>query len=290
MNSTAKKVEDLLSHRSDSYLDDNCGEALVGFGPPVDANGQALMTKEEINDLIVRHLSHGERLAKSFLRKWRMSMPNGYIASVVGLALTEAANRFDPKRGVNFKTFFFYHLKGTLVKEVRRIIDSDKMVQYNNEDGVVPDHIASESDAQWSTESEDRQTPERMVQRRQLAKLCFRACSQLDELEQDILARHFVFEQSMTDIANELGYSRCHISRVKSMALMKLERLLRQAQVSSFAGEASSLNELTPIRPAVVEQMFGNHKSYSGGRGRRSSYTQEARFNQLVEYLADVMA
>lgn len=285
-----KSAAEICDITSEEFpLSETGGENLVGFGPSLDEEGQPLMSKEEVNDLIVAHLSHGERLAKSFLRKWRMSMPGGYISSVVGLALTEAANRFDPNRGVNFKTFFFYHLKGTLVKEVRRMIDSDKMVQYNNEDGAIPEYITNEVELEWPVESIDRHTPEHLVQRRQLTRLCFRACSQLDELEQDILVRHFVLEQSMTDVAKELGYSRCHISRVKSFALTKLDRVMRQLHVNGYADEEIPLEEIDASRPCIVDQVLSKQKTYSGGRGRRSTYSKESRFNQLVEYLADMI-
>ncbi len=281
-------IDSLDTEISDLDFQVDNGAAIAGFGPSLDGGGRPLLSEPEITKLIIDHMIHGERLAKSFLRKWRIALPGGQITSVVGIALTEAANRFDPNRGVNFKTFFFYHLKGMLVKEVRRSIDSERMVQYNMDDGSIPEYAADETSEGWPGATIDRHTPERLVQRRQLMRFVWKACAQLDDLEQEVLLRHYVQEQSMTDIATELGYSRCHISRVKSFALVRLEKMIRQLNIHSSSEETIEEEDKTAVRPAIVDAVF-KKKNYSGGRGRRSTTSKEAKFQSLVEYITDVM-
>ena len=261
---------------------------VIGFGAPLDSEGRPTLSIDEVNQLIIDHLSHGERLAKSFLRKWRISLQSAQITSVVGIALSEAANRFDPTRGVNFKTFFFYHLKGLLVKDIKKMIDSDRMLANNTDEngGGDPYYGEVSEDDSWPSSSVDRQTPERLVFRRQMMRLCWRACAQLDELEQEVLIRHFVHEESMTDIADALNYSRCHISRVKTLALTKLGEMMRRLRVD---GDIEDGDAAEPVRANVVDAVFSKNKQYSGGRGRKSAYTQETRFNSLVEYLTELM-
>lgn len=282
-------VDNLGVNRQDVEFEDLEASSIAGYGPPLDAEGNPVLSNEEVTRLIIDHMLHGERLAKSFLRRWRMSLPSSYITSVVGLSLTEAANRFDPSRGVNFKTFFFYHLKGILVKEVRKEIDSERSIQYNCEDGSIPDHMFEETSDSWPVSAVDRYTPERLVQRRQLMRIVWKACSRLDELEQEVLLRHYIQEQSMTDIAKELGYSRCHISRVKSFALVKLEKAIRQLNIHSSSDEPDTEEEELPtMRPTIVDAVL-KKKNYSGGRGRRNMPNKEAKFMSLVEYITDVM-
>lgn len=292
-------MKDLVdsSENVELCFDENCGEdneianqALIGFGPPIDSDGRALLSELEIKDLIVSHMVHGERLAKSFLRRWRVVMPNSHVTSVVGISLTEAANRFDPTRGVNFKTFFFYHLKGMLAKELRRSSNSEKMIQHNGEDGSVPDYVGTEDEGDggdWLSNSCEQRSPERLFQKRQLMRFVWSACEQLDDLEQEVLVRHYVQEQSMTDIAGDLGYSRCHISRVKSFALVRLEKTIRHLNIRSSSDDVVEERN-TCMRPAIIDAIF-KRKSYSGGRGRRPSSAKEMKFRSLVEYITDMM-
>lgn len=242
----------------------------------------------EISELIVNHIEHGERLAKSFLRRWRIRLSSGQILSVVGLALCEAAHRFEKERGVCFKTFLFYHLKGVLVKELRRMLDGERSVQHNGEmeDGCSfrADEIVIES---WPMNSIDRNTPEKEVNRRELTRLCWQACVSLDELEQEILVRHFVFEESLTDIAEELGYSRCHLSRVKTVALGKLEKNMKELRIESAAGE--TLDPEEDASPADLVLSKQRSRTYSGGRGRRAMSEADVRSKVLAAYFTDVI-
>jgi hypothetical protein len=55
--------------------------------------------------------------------------------------------------------------------------------------------------------------------RKELLNMSAQACSKLDALEREVIYRIYVKEQQLIDIAHSLGYSRCHISRVKKKAL-----------------------------------------------------------------------
>jgi RNA polymerase sigma factor (sigma-70 family) len=210
----------------------------------------------EISRLIVENIQYGETVARSMLRRWGVMMPPEQLYSIVGDSLSEAANRFDKAKGASFNTFFYYHLRGALLKEMEQLFRRKNnlvlMSELSNDEGGCPEAYLAKQTQNAVKRSDP--TPEELLHEKQVAELCWDACSSLDELEQEVINRHIVEEEALTDIASELGYSRCHISRVKSKALGSLARRLKQL-----------------FNPNASKDSAGSVKTYTGGRGRRRS-------------------
>ena len=222
------------------------------------------LSPEEQADIILEHQEHSVRLAWSFLKTWRVKMQVDEVRSIANLALCETALRFDPSREVAFKTFFFYHLRGMLVKEIVKIVNqkkiSDPLLQTTNNSRKTAAEVAT--DSIWPFPLIETTTPEQMLSRRETAQTCWTACSTLDLLEQEVVLRHFVKEQSLKQIAEELNYCRCHTSRVKGRAIKKLKRLLGGNIVDRDL-------KLTSGASLVRDK---KRRDYTGGRGRRHSF------------------
>ena len=90
------------------------------FGSEADQLDKDIPSEVEhsIDALIVNHRENGRKLARSLLRRWRVRMAPEETDSIVDLTLCEAAHRFCPDRGASFMTFFYYHLRGHLVRAV----------------------------------------------------------------------------------------------------------------------------------------------------------------------------
>lgn len=239
-----------------------------------------LLSPEAVSELIISHMALGERLARSFLNRWRVRMHPSDITSVIGVALCEAANRFDPERGVTFKTFFFYHLRGMLIKDITRVVEDRRVCM------ALPDletgEVAPNTEplpGQWMSKLIEKSTPEQLLHQRQVSRICWKACSQLDELEQEVIVRHFLFDQSLIDIADELGYCRCHISRVKSRSLAFLHKQLRQL----VPGMVAYISDPENSEPAAEPET--ERTRYTGGRGRRKTEKKEKKNIEIIEKL-----
>ena len=244
------------------------------------------MSRKEIDALIINHQEHGKRLAWSFLSSWRIRLPQDEVVSVVGAALCEAANRFDPDRGVDFKTFFFYHLRGMLLKEISRVIQEQKTLHFVPHT-VVTGAPSNDSTiySSWAFPVVDTNNPEKILEKRQVAARCWEACSELDPLEQEVLVRFFGYDEPLVRIAKELDYCRCHISRVKSRALSKLSRML----TNFSTGSDGTINEvkITPPRSRARRVL---RQQYTGGRGRRRIPQEEPvrrKSEALQRFLAE---
>jgi len=223
------------------------------------------LSPAEREQLIIENRDHGYRLAWKFLHHWRIRLKEEEVRSIVGIALCEAALRFRTTFQTAFKTFLFYHLRGLLLREV-----GDQIRQRNlhrplpSFGGEDADLVAL--DAQYLGFVENR-TPERLIQRKQRIDLCREACEKLDDLEREVVTRHFIEEHSLNNIAKELGYCRCHISRVKHRALVKMGRILEPLEETPKEGSPLASQASGSLREP---------KRYTGGRGRRKKEERSA--------------
>ncbi|MBN1142147.1 MAG: FliA/WhiG family RNA polymerase sigma factor [Deltaproteobacteria bacterium] len=84
-------------------------------------NSYPVWGAEEINRLIQAHLS----LVDFWVDRMRTQVPaylsRDEIASAARLGLVDAAHRFDPQKGVLFKTFAEQRIRGAVFDEVRRM-------------------------------------------------------------------------------------------------------------------------------------------------------------------------
>lgn len=236
-------------------------------------------SNEEIEQLILDHRENGRKLARSFLRRWRVRMPAEEIDSIVDLTLCEAARRYDSTRGASFMTFLFYHLRGQFVRAVESAANNHSfMLHFSQVDGVDISEWAvtgSGSDAfiypeQSNYREQDITTPESLLLKRENVDICLAACSELDELEQQIIKRSFSGDEPLVDIARSLGYSRCHISRVKKRALDRLHGLISRAHGAESVVEKESRKSCDRVERSSALERRGFRRS-SARRARRAS-------------------
>ena len=183
--------------------------------------------------LIVKYRLKARKLGRSILRRWHARMDLDEVDSIVDLSLCEAVKRFDPAKGASFMTFLFYHLKGNLVRAVTTAAASNSIPVFNSDETEPqvgePEHLfghqfraMNSAEVADAVASQDAPLPDEMLWRKELHSQSTLACDKLDPLEREIIKRIFLQEQQIMDIAATLGYSRCHISRVKKKALETL--------------------------------------------------------------------
>lgn len=192
-----------------------------------------VLTTSQREALVLKYRMKARKLARSILRKWHARLDLQEVDSVVDLSLCEAVRRFNPKKGASFLTFFYYHLKGNLIRAVSDAANAH-LIPSTDEQGAADtvqtpngEFRASAADVAEALVSDDYESPDEMLYRRQMAQFSSLACNRLDPLEREVIYRIYVKEQQLMEIARTLGYSRCHISRVKRQALESLHREIR---------------------------------------------------------------
>jgi len=187
------------------------------------------LTEAQREELVLEFRLKARKLGRSILRKWQARLDLQEVDSVVDLSLCEAVKRFDPNRGASFMTFLYYHLKGNLVRAVTSAANanivpaSDQQQDSENEDR----NLANAIDIAESLSGSEPTLPEEELLQKELVELSQQACLKLDQLERQVIERIYLQGQQLLDIAATLGYSRCHISRVKKKALETLEVEMR---------------------------------------------------------------
>jgi RNA polymerase sigma factor (sigma-70 family) len=212
-----------------------------------------VLKQPSYEDLILNHRENGRKLARSILRRWQVNMPAEDVDSIVDLTLCEAAVRYDVNKGASFITFLFYHLRGHLVRAVAAATsDSQLFMAVAQSSGLDV--------TEWATANEDTaiaflpdisferqaevESPEVLLIKKEKASLCKDAVVKLDELEREIIDRSYGQDEPLVDIAKLLGYSRCHVSRVKKRALDRIRGFIGEVSADYLAEiSAEEVNE-----------------------------------------------
>jgi RNA polymerase sigma factor (sigma-70 family) len=233
--------------------------------------------------LIVKYRLKARKLGRSILRRWHSRMDLDEVDSIVDLSLCEAVKRFNPLKGASFMTFLFYHLKGNLVRSVASAAATSslpvRLAEFGEAfsdafDAETPiAHGMNAVEIAEAVTSQDSPLPDEALWKKQLNDCSSLACAKLDELEREIIKRIFVHEQQIIDIAAALGYSRCHISRVKKKALDTLHDELR---VVMNQDDYAPLAEEAVESERELRSRIANRKEIHRRRPRSSAYRSDA--------------
>jgi RNA polymerase sigma factor (sigma-70 family) len=190
------------------------------------------LSEEERSSLVVKYRLKARKLSRSILRKWHARLDLQEVDSVVDLSLCEAVRRFNPSKGASFMTFMYFHLRGNLIRAVAGAVQDSVIPSF--EDQEVTGYAAQVDDSSTSQiqtrapkiadivsalYGDGQTSPDDELYKIQVARIMTSARSKLDKLEQEVIERLYFHEHPLLDIADSLGYSRCHISRVKKRAL-----------------------------------------------------------------------
>jgi RNA polymerase sigma factor (sigma-70 family) len=229
--------------------------------------------------LILKYRLKARKLGRSILRRWHSRMELDEVDSLVDLSLCEAVRRFDPTKGASFMTFLFYHLKGNLVRAVASataasaiplaIAELAEMTAFDADDHSRSRTIGINAvELAEAVSGQEAPQPDELLWRKELTDRSSSACEKLDVLEREIVKRIFVQEQQIIDIAAALGYSRCHISRVKKKALDTLQDELRAVMNHD---DYALMDEHQPEELEAVHSRIASRKEVHRRRPRSAS-------------------
>lgn len=177
--------------------------------------------------------------------------------------LIEARNRFDASRGVPFKSFAYYRVRGAMIDGIRRSaylprrayarLKAAEAVDIEGEqqteiaassstakssgaeatlralDGVlgrVAAAYCTAATAEGAEESEAAVTPEQSLLLREQQERVVKALEVLNEQERALVRGHYIEGRRFDEIARELGLSKSWASRVHTRALGRLREAL----------------------------------------------------------------
>ena len=222
---------------------------------------QEASDREKLNQLILDHLDYVRQICGTLAVRLPdgVDLQNLQAAGVVGLI--EAAQNFDPTRGVAFKTFSYPRIRGAIVDEIRRnsplsqkvmqavgrvrqtmdqldapatpetIADAAGMSIDDVEDCLAAIRVAFPQrwDDRLGVASNERQ-PEHDLEFEERKRVLADAIEELPERERLVITLYYLEELRLKEIGEILEISESRVSRILSRAELKLREICRQQE------------------------------------------------------------
>jgi RNA polymerase sigma factor for flagellar operon FliA len=206
--------------------------------------------------LIESHRSLARAIAAEILRTLPPHVEKDDIEAAAELGLTEAANAFDPSRGVQFQTFAYYRIRGAVYDAIRKATWFSRE-QYKEvaAEAKVNALLADESSAAdpkvasaallerhvgsvvacfmlsidsaeiEAPQSRARSAEQRVIDREWRDRL-HRALAKLPEKQRSLLRAYYFEEKSLEEIGAGMGLSKSWTCRLHAKAIDMLRRQL----------------------------------------------------------------
>ena len=218
------------------------------------------------DQLIEQHRSYVRALAIKVMRGLAAQVDLQELIAYGNVGLIEAAERFDPRRGVAFSTFSHYRIKGAIYDGLREMgvfsrpsnsrarwsanandllqsaaddeqtggqaggltVDDEIAATQNLIDTLLPAYLLSlESDAIPEVVDSAALSREQ-IEERELIGFVLELLRGLSDDEQRLINELYFKHRSMTSLAAELGVTKSWISRLHTRAIRRLRELMRE--------------------------------------------------------------
>jgi RNA polymerase sigma factor for flagellar operon FliA len=219
------------------------------------------------DQLIEQHRSYVRALAIKTMQTMAARVDLQELIAYGDVGLIEAAERFDPRRGVAFATFAHYRIKGAIYDGLRemgvftrnhssrthfaanandllqsgaddehaahveggaRAVESEIATAQSLIDALIPAYLLSlDSDAMPEIVDQQALSMEQ-IEQRELIGFVLHLVRELPEDEQQLLDALYFKHRSMTDLAAEMGISKSWISRLHSRAIKHLRDRMQE--------------------------------------------------------------
>jgi RNA polymerase sigma factor FliA len=216
---------------------------------------------QERNQLIERYLPYVRSIAGKIMKTLSAHIDFNDLVRHGEVGLIEAADRFDPKIGVNFKTFAYYRIRGAIYDGLREMgwlsrsqyakqkfqeaannflasaAAADSAPQPSVQDevnavaemvsGLVPIYITSLEAAEALQIEDDRgPTASEELELGESRRVIHEAIEELPEQEREIIVKYYFQDLTLQEVSERLGLSKSWASRLHSRAIQHLQRLV----------------------------------------------------------------
>jgi len=213
--------------------------------------------------LILEHVDYARKIFGSLAIDVRDEdqRENLYSAGIVGLI--QAANAYDPSRGVAFRTFSYPRIRGAILDELRKNAEvSQQMLQQIKqinqvyavlEPPVTPETLAVETGLtveqvfasleamrflkpkEWielnctvhSSWNHQNDAPEHSLERAEMKEILTLGIEQLPDKERLVLTLYYTEELTLEEIGKAIDLSASRVSRLLASARFRLQEFVR---------------------------------------------------------------
>lgn len=222
------------------------------------------------NELVETHLTYARALAAEVVRQLPSHVLREDLDAAAELGLVEAAQVFDPGRGILFKTFAYYRIRGAIYDAIRKMTwfsksqydkyriemaASEYMAEYTETAHEVPAQNAAQEavsitetitscyllslDAEQADVADHsaRSAEETLLDEEQ-KQLVRRAMQMLPEKNREVIEGYYYQNLNLEEVGQRLGLSKSWVCRVHAKSI----EMLREAMSELSALPATSVS------------------------------------------------
>ena len=213
--------------------------------------------------LIEAYQSYSHAIAAEVLKKLPFSVDRDDVIGAAELGLVEAAQKFDPSRGVLFKTFAYYRIRGAIYDALRKSgwLKTESTLRFEsgaNEylkdyteahpgeavppstayaemqqltSAVVTSYMLSLDGLQYEIADSNATSAEESLLERDGQRQIRDAISQLPENNRRLIEEYYFHDATLEEIGAKLGLSKSWVCRLHAKSLDTLKAIMTQAGV-----------------------------------------------------------
>jgi RNA polymerase sigma factor for flagellar operon FliA len=202
---------------------------------------------EARNELVLRYRPYVFKVARDLAASIPCHLEVEDLASWGCLGLVEAAERYEPSRGVKFRSFAHSRIHGAMVDAIRaqlgrrtresvsRMVTELRRVRCLAGDGSYsaepsPDSVDDRYTVEGVIEGEPYGAPDRALFVKESHRLVLLALDTLSPIERTVIVRHYLHGDEVCVIAKRHNLSKSWLSRIHTRAIGKLRRRVRALQ------------------------------------------------------------
>lgn len=234
-----------------------------------DTSGAGTLGANAAEALVEQYRSFVTALAKKILRSLPAFVELEDLEGYGQIGLIEASRRFDPNRGVQFKTFAYYRIRGAIYDGIRKMAWFEKEPNSNvifeaSANEVLSDSAGAQRSARGPNTLDDdieqtrstilrlagarllsidhesigeladpNQDPEAVVALHRAAEMVRDSVSQLDDKERSVIEDYYFHHKTLEEAGAKLGLSKSWTCRVHARALKNLAALCQRRGLDS---------------------------------------------------------
>ena len=212
------------------------------------------------NRLIEAYRSYAHAISAEVLKKLPSSVDRDDVMGAAELGLVEAAQKFDPSRGVLFKTFAYYRIRGAIYDSLRKAdwLKGDARLRFEsgaNEylkdhteagageavpsstaygelqqltSAVVTSYILSLDGLNYEIADPKAESAEDALLQRDGQRQLKDALSRLPENNRRLIEQYYFHDATLEEIGSQMGLSKSWVCRLHAKSLDMLRALMSQ--------------------------------------------------------------
>ncbi len=246
-------AQPVIVPQPESQLDPHITDALV------DAGASAARREAYILQLIEAHRSYARAIATNVLKKLPSSVDKEDLHGAAELGLVEAAQAYDPRRAVLFKTFAFYRIQGAVYDAIRKMSwysrtayqelkfgmaaneymkdyseappaagsGSEQILEAQSQIGAIATaYMLSLDEPGAATPADTRKSAETAAIENQDGARLREALTKLPEKNRRVIEGYYFENANLEELGDRLGLSKSWMCRVHAKSLEMLRDLL----------------------------------------------------------------